>query len=229
MKQIAATTNEALQAEKVLNALAKSQTQELPDVLSQMEPSTGQASMELSTAVDVTAKFLAPVADKADETHPDSSISVYKGLLRRLSGMKPPSGTIAILAGSDMAVVDVVIAQSIESANESPEVRNYWDQQGHEVLGAAIFDYVSDPEHFEDLLKKLPTSSQTLLFMSFSGGYTPDSWIATRATSEEGSSAAIVWSRVKVGTQTTTRRKHEKISFVHASKIGVTFDDEVWC
>lgn len=101
--QIAADTKEAVQTQNALKSLASHQGQELATLISGLDPGPGApGSNDVSDAKDITGDFLTP-ADTASNPIPESCIIVYKGILRRLSGMKPPAGTVAILAGSCMS------------------------------------------------------------------------------------------------------------------------------
>ena len=112
----------------------------------------------------------------------------------------------------------------MKEITSSIDVQNFWKQNEHEVLGLAIFDTISDPNQYKDLLRQLPTSHTQLLLMAVSGGQHPSAWIASR---DDATSCEFQWLQVNVGNQSSTRKRNDKISVVHADKVGVTFDDEV--
>lgn len=118
----------------------------------------------------------------------------------------------------------MVVAETLESALKSEEVLNYWKTNDFAVLGIATFEHVDDPSKYEDTFRTLPVLQKQMLLLSFSGELNPPAWIASNTDSAD---SQFVWSQVRVGNQSNNRRKHDKISFVHASKIGVSFDDEV--
>ena len=121
LKQMAASTHEALKEQKALQSLAASQVTELPKMISTMESTQDEpaasSSLSISDAKDITAEFLAP-ATKCDDDVPNSDIVVYKGLVRRLSGMKPSTSTIAVLAGRDKFAGTVVVGYTLEGVLE---------------------------------------------------------------------------------------------------------------
>jgi hypothetical protein len=225
-KQIAATTKEALQTQKALQSLAESQGSELPQIISNLDPNGSKpsagSSVPMPDAKDITAEFLAPTQQSEDYT--DSSIVVYKGILRRLGGMRPRANTIAVLAGSDKHAVSVVVSEDLATVVKSKHVLDYWKQLEHEPLGLAIFGAISDPGQYADSILSLPTSQKTLLLISISDGISNLAWLAER---QGDATSGLVWTQVRVGCQSSTRKKHDKIRFVHADRIGVTFDDEV--
>jgi hypothetical protein len=140
-KQIAATTKEALQTQKALQSLAESQGSELPQIISNLDPNGSKpsagSSVPMPDAKDITAEFLAPTQQSEDYT--DSSIVVYKGILRRLGGMRPRANTIAVLAGSDKHAVSVVVSEDLATVVKSKHVldlsMNRW---GWQSLGLSL-------------------------------------------------------------------------------------------
>eukprot|EP00435_Cladocopium_sp_Y103_P013387 s2422_g3.t1 len=221
MQAIASSTKEAVQTQKALKTLATFQGPELGDIISKLEKDPAQDSVVASDAKDVTADFLAPI-EQPQKQIPTSNIRVYRGILRRLAGMKHSDERIALLAGADSSVTDVVLADTIESAVGSTEVLNFWKKLNHEVLGLAMFGDLSDPSKYDDEIKSLPGSQKQMLLMVFSGSEEPKAWTTSRDTSSE-----LVWSIVRVDMNHNHRKRNEKIRFVHADKIGVSFDDEV--
>ena len=214
-------TKEALHIQKALKSLATSQVSELPELISKLDTDKCNRCVMVSEVKNVTSEFLAPV-EKAQNEVPESPIIVYKGILRRLAGMKPSEKMIAILAGENMSVVNVVVSHGVEAAVGSPEVLEYWSKQGHEVMGLAVFEQISDPNQFDDTIRSLPGSHKQLLLLS-SYGDNVTAWL----TSRDDTSSTLVWSPVRVGMQQSNRKRNEKIRFAQAHKIGVTFDDEV--
>ena len=138
--------------------------------------------------------------------------------------MRPRTNTIAVLAGSDKHAVSVVVSDDLATVVKSKHVLDYWKQLEHEPLGLAIFGAISDPGQYADSILSLPTSQKTLVLISISDGISNLAWLAER---QGDATSGLVWTQVRVGCQSSTRKNNEKIRFVHADRIGVTFDDEV--
>lgn len=228
--QMAASTQEAMQTRKALHTLASGNKAELPEVIQQLEKdsvvnSEGSAA---SSMKDVTAEFLAPVQDET-QTLTNSSICVYKGILRRLAGMTPKPNTVALLAGSGLYVLNVVVAETLECALGSETVRGYLKEKGHEILGLAVWGSISDPKQYQESMLnicKAGIAQTKLLLLAVQGHENPDAWVAS--VSENASvEQPFEWLPVRVGGQNNHRKRHGVISFTHATKIGVTFEDEV--
>ena len=217
-----------MQNQKALNALATFQGPKLDDLISNLEDNkeSKPSNVVASDVKDVTADFLAPV-EKPQNSTPDSPIIVYKGILRRLAGMRPLNTTTAILAGQQESVGQVIISDDLDSTLQIPELLSHWKKHNHEALGLVVFNDITNPEDYKGSMLKLlkPTGSQKrLLLLAMTGSIHPNAWLAT---CDDIKSSAFTWSSVRVGHQTGNRRRNEKLAFVHASKIGVSFDDEV--
>ncbi len=221
---MAASTKDALQTQKALQTLASVKGPPLPEVISTLEGGgVKHCAASDPMGKDITADFLTPPKKPKAAEHPESNITVYKGILRRLAGTKPKPGSVAILAGANQSVTCVVVADSVTSALTSSEVLEFWKGNGHDILGLAIWEDLADPSKYKDDLSSL--SIPEALFLAFWGDLNPRAWAASRT--EEASE--VDFQRVSVSCQDRIRRKHDRVCFVHASKIGVTFDDEVSC
>lgn len=220
--QIAVASKEELQTQKALRSLAEHQGPELPAMISELDVDEAQKPIEVSDAKDITPDFLAPV-DIAKSTLPDSSISVYKGILKRLVGMGSKPDTVAILAGSDMAITGAVTTENLEETLGSTTAREYWESREQQVMGLGVFREISDPKDTEQMVSKVLAFHKPMILLECLGVLKIRAWIVSM------SDGGPVWTPVRVGHQTTKRKRNETISFVHCSKIGISFDDQVRC
>lgn len=138
------------------------------------EPSS---SSVVSSAEDVTARFLQPSENKAKV--PLSTIFVYKGILARLSGLvNTDDCSLGILAGKDSVVRDVILGPSIEFVLNQTEVMDRWNTYEYEVLGLCILEHVKTPESYQSDLMKLPNpNKRDLLLLASNAGAQPTAWI----------------------------------------------------
>lgn len=213
-----------MQIQKALRSLASHQGPELGAIISGLDKGEDQPYVAISEAKDITASFLAPPENSVRQEFPESKIKVYKGLLRRLAGKNPNNEQVAILAGSEMSITSVILSDDLEQALASTDVLNHWKTIGCEPMGLAVFKPVSDPSEYGDMLQQISAVQNSMLLMAFTGAATPSAWIADR---DDSTSTQFLWSPVRVGNHTAKRKQHSKISFVHATRIGVSFDDEV--
>ena len=226
MKNLAASTKESLQTQKALQSLAASKS-DIPDLISKPDnESVSETVCDTSQARDVTEEFLAPCEKIVDE-FPESKIHVYRGIVNRLMGVREPAGSVAILSGDESYVVDVVLSADVQSALGNTNVLNHWKENKRHILGLAVFGDVADPTEFQDTLLSMETNVSSLLFMSVPHNSAISVWTFDKLQKEEGSVPECSWTRVKLGGQRRKRKHNEKISFVHANRIGVSFDDEV--
>lgn len=214
---------EALQTQKAIETLATMKVPELTSIVEDMGQNKHAEMIE--TAQDITADFIKqPILD-TESLLPQSEIVVYKGIIKRLSGVvaKENSNTIGILAGKDNSVSDVILGHSIDDVLNSQEVHTRWMAQEYSVLGMVVFEAVENPEKYKKDMLSLQKNyaEQVLVLLAFDGSPTPKSWNTRKEDHGDMSFTAV-----SVG-KTRSRHKGDKFAVLEASKVGVSYQDEV--
>lgn len=232
IRSLAMGSQEAVQTEKAFEVLA---TMKGPDLNELATDKTDNGIGDATTNTlfngeceDITAEFIKPL-EKIQPDLPESDIFVYKGILMRLAGMSGSCSNdhaqqfMGVLAGKDSTVMDVMLAPSLESALDTPEVSNRWLQLGYQVLGLAVSGSMDTPETFgKELSRLFDLSKSDFIFLAFNGSVNPRVWMVRQ---EGASNDELSWSRVTLG-RGRGRQKGDKFTVVSANKVGVTFEDE---
>lgn len=225
MKVVAMSSSEQIQTEKALQSLATMPVAELPTLVSDLgkNPAGNVGHFE-----NVTDEFMAtkPVMGPVLET---SNFQIYKGVLKRLAGMHSTSSgcsnnQIAVIAGKDSTVSDVIYGESVDDILNTPEVLMRWQDLGNDVLGLVVWDSVDDPRKFHDSLLGLPRLVDPLLLLAFNGLPHPNAWHVHIAG--EGADERIDFLPVILDSKAGTRKKDDKFSITEASKVGTCFADQ---
>ena len=230
IKNIATSSQEIVQTEKALEALACVRGPELSKLAQDLNDNTKHS--DLTQAEDITAKFLAPI-DALDKPVM-SEISIYKGIVRRLASMPstPNPGEkneqrVGVIGGKDHRVLDVIIGESAQAVLLNEEVQERWTKLGINVLGLVVWECVDTPSKFEDDLVELACSvgTATILFMAFDGNPYPQVWDVQCSHVE---SKPVIESFKTVGLNTNSaRQKGDDFLVSYASKLNVSMIDQV--
>ena len=219
IESLASSSREAVQAERAMETLATMKGHELTEIAA-AEPSS---SSVVSSAEDVTARFLQPSENKAKV--PLSTIFVYKGILARLSGLvNTDDCSLGILAGKDSVVRDVILGPSIEFVLNQTEVMDRWNTYEYEVLGLCILEHVKTPESYQSDLMKLPNpNKRDLLLLASNAGAQPTAWIYQQCAKHDDQEVPFSLVSLQTG---RGRGKDEIFTVVHANNVGVEFQDK---
>ncbi len=233
IRSLAMSSQEAVQTEKALEVLA---TMNGPDLneLANDKTDNGISAATTNTLLngecdDITAEFIKPL-EKIQPDLPESDIFVYKGILMRLAGLSGSWSNdnvqeqfMGVFAGKDSTVMDVILAPSLESALNTPEVLNRWLELGYQVLGLAVYGSMDAPDTFgKELSRLLDISKSDLILLAFNGSMSPCVWMVRQ---EGSSNDELSWSRVTL-CRGRGRQKGDNFTVVSANKVGVTFTDE---
>lgn len=224
ISSIAKGSYEALQTQKAIETLATMKVPELTSIVEDMGQNKHAEMIE--TAQDITAEFIKqPILD-TESLLPQSEIVVYKGIIRRLSGIvakENSNHTIGILAGKDNSVSDVVLGHSIEDVLNSQEVRNRWMTHEYSVLGLVVFEALENPEKYKKHMLSLQEdyAPQVLVLLAFDGSPIPKSWDVRKEDQKDISFTAVSVSK------TRSRHKGDAFAVLEVSKVGVSYQDEV--
>ena len=220
VRSLALSSREAIQSEHAMEALATMKGPELNEI-----DGTENASSLLDSAEDVTANFLAPVEDEKYKL-PQCPIYVYKGILTRLSGFRRIDAcSVGILAGNDSCVRDVILAPSIESALNTKDVLYRWNEFEYGVFGFVVFESVTTPETYQGELLKLPNPNKTdLLLIATNEGAKPTAWMYhQQENTDDQKNSRFSTVSLQSGRH---RAKADTFTVVHASHVGVEFEDQ---
>ena len=219
IESLASSSREAVQAERAMETLATMKGPELTEIAA-AEPSS---SSVVSSAEDVTARFLQPVENK--NKVPLSTIFVYKGILARLSGLvKTDDCSLGILAGKDSVVRDVILTPSIDFVLNKTEVMDRWNTYEYEVLGLCALEHVKTPDSYQSDLMKLPNpNKRDLLLLASNAGAQPTAWIYQQCAKHDDQEVPFSLVSLQTG---RGRGKDETFTVVHANNVGVEFQDQ---
>ena len=225
IRSLAMSSNEAVHTENAIATLATIKGPELNQIATDDADSKNNNANE--DAQDITHEFLEHTEKQQPEL-PESNVFVYKGILKRLSGLCSYDVShkfMGVLAGKDLSVYDVILAPSAASALDTPEVMERWKDLGYEVLGLAVSGSMDVPDGFQsDIVRLRNPNTKSLLVLVFNGTSSPSSWVVHQ---QEGDNEnELCFSRVKIG-RNRGRQKSDSFAVVHANKVGVTFQDEV--
>lgn len=225
IRALAMSSTEAVHTEKAIATLATIKGPELNQIATDDADSKNNYANE--DVQDITNEFLKHDENQQPEL-PESKVFVYKGILKRLSGMCTYDVSpkfIGVLAGKDSSVYDVILAESAASALDTPEVLQRWEVLGYEVLGLVVSGSMDVPDGFQsDIMRLRNASTTSLLVLVFNGTSLPSSWVVHQP--EGNHEKELCFSRVKIG-RNRGRHKGDSFVVVHANKVGVTFQDEV--
>ena len=225
IRSLAMSSTEAVHTENAIATLATIKGPELNQIATDDADSKNNNANE--DAQDIAHEFLEQTEKQQPEL-PESNVFVYKGILKRLSGLCSYDVShkfMAVLAGKDSSVYDVILAQSAAPALDTPEVMERWKDLGYEVLGLAVSGSMDVPDGFQsDIVRLRNPNTKSLLVLVFNGSSSPSSWVVHQQ--EGDNEKELCFSRVKIG-RNRGRQKGDSFVVVHANKVGVTFHDEV--
>lgn len=222
IRSIAASSREAIQTEKAMQALATMKGAELQELANDIV-----TPLSLDGPVqNVTAQFLKVPEDNKPKL-PESEVFVYRGALNRLCALQSSTDfTVGVLAGKDSAVLDVILADTVDTVLKTIEVQQRWFELKYEVYGLSVFQHVETPENYRNALVTLPNpNNKDMLLLAFDGGLKPTAW--TAHLHEYSSGAEISFSQVAVRSG-RGRQKDETFTIVHVKNVGVEFEDQAW-
>ena len=151
---------------QVLDAISKGTGDNIAEVAGSLQP-PGDATVP-AEAEDITSRFLGPRM-KSGPVLSNSSICLYKGLLAKLNNCSKKledGAQVAVLAGQDKVVRDVILAPSIAAVATSEACLERWKKLQFKVLGAVwLSSQHKYKNHLPDLRSLQPAGDSQLLIL----------------------------------------------------------------
>lgn len=205
----------AVEADAAISVLSKGA--ELTKVI---EEATGESNtLSLNNFKDVTADFLAPTVDEPTGLE-ECPFFVYKGLIRRLSGMcgRRENEHFGVLGGHEMKVLDVITGSSVESVLQNPHLIERWQSKGFSAMGVVVWRQ-GEPEDQKELIQALPSETPLLLMMY---PLRPD----RRAWVTQCADGALSFKPVSLDSKAMNRKKNDTYTVLPADRLSTSFEDQ---
>ena len=187
----------------------------------------------LVEAKDLTEEFLSAPVIPSKSSLPTSSLRVYRGMIRKLEGIKATiaegaTTTRALLGSCENVVLDaILIGDSISGSLANPMLLDRWKNHKCEPSGLVVWEAGAtiDPEKYRKDLMELDAKTKTILLIVIAPDLQHKSW--ELSIPEGGSSTdTAMFSQVRVNVN-ENRKKDEAYCVCRVDLLGVTFDDKV--
>ena len=136
-------SNYTLRALQVLEVICKATNNDVAEVANALQQ-PGQVLPEqiedITSSIIGTRVLFGPLL-------PKSYISMYKGLFAKLNECsKTLQDRVAVLAGKDKVVCDVILAPNLAAVQASKPCQERWEDRSYKMLGAVFFRSSRKPQ-----------------------------------------------------------------------------------
>ena len=158
-------SNYTLRALQVLEVICKATNNDVAEVANALQQ-PGQVLPEqiedITSSIIGTRVLFGPLL-------PKSYISMYKGLFAKLNECsKTLQDRVAVLAGKDKVVCDVILAPNLAAVQASKPCQEQWEDRSYKMLGAVFFRSSRKPqEHVCDDLCQTHLAKDCQLLMLY--------------------------------------------------------------
>ena len=199
--------------EKALDSISKDSEEVFMEAMGKQKP-PDETDMKL---VDVTHTMFAKAEQ---ESLPESTISIYKGLIANLMswGRKTYDGKLCgIMAGDGESVTDCVVCTDFDKCIQSDTLSSRMDDLGVHPMGLVVWIKGKEPsiEQFSPLLQALESLFDPIILMVMSGGNDPCIWEVS--ISQDGD---VKYQRCSGAKSESGRKKKEKYRVVDFQALG---------